>query len=112
MSDVTHVLGAGSDMAGVGAAADIARLGSEQKVIKTAQDFESLLIGEVLAAMRKTVHWGEEPTTANSTFASWFDQHIAQSMAEHGGFGLAESVSKEMQGQINGPKVVEKSVDK
>ena len=89
----------------------VADLRDDTKLLKTVQDFESLMINNVLMAMRKTVSFGKEPSFADSTFYAMFDEKISQVLAEQGGFGLAASVKKEIEGTVNPAQVGKFSVD-
>ena len=69
------------------------------KVHDAAQQFEALLIGQVL----KTVHedgdegWlGSEDQTAGPAMGM-ADEYFAQAIAKRGGFGLAQMISSKLQ---------------
>jgi Rod binding domain-containing protein len=89
----------------------VADLRDDTKLVKTVQDFESLMINNVLMAMRKTVSFGREPSFADSTFYAMFDEKISQVLAEQGGFGLADAVKKEIASPMKPAQVGKFSVD-
>jgi Rod binding domain-containing protein len=62
------------------------------KIRETATQFESLLIGQILSAMRQSegAGWlGGGEDQAGSTMTEMAEQCVAQSLAARGGFGLA-----------------------
>jgi flagellar protein FlgJ len=72
-----------------------------QATKKVAREFEALFIGMMLKSMRETV--GKDGLTGGGrgeeVYGSLLDQEYANSMAQHGGIGLASMIEQ----QLNGP---------
>lgn len=70
----------------------------DQRHLKeTAEQFESLLIGQIMHAMRESSGGGWMGTgedQAGSTMGDFAEQHLAQVMAQQGGFGLASLIEQ------------------
>ncbi|MGJ5820753.1 hypothetical protein [Paludibaculum fermentans] len=66
-------------------------------VKQTAEQFESLLIGQIMHSMRASSGGGWMGTgedQAGSTMGDFAEQHLAQVMAQQGGFGLASLIQQ------------------
>lgn len=71
--------------------------GDPRKLKEAAQQFEALLIGQMLASMRSSDNagWlGEGQDSAGSTMTELAEQCVAQSIAASGGFGLATLIER------------------
>ncbi len=69
------------------------------KAWKTAQDFEALTLGQLLAPMFQTVDTAHGPFGGGDGEAAWqpmLTQEFAKTMARHGGLGLAVPVFHQM----------------
>ncbi|HTA44905.1 MAG TPA: hypothetical protein VK789_20795 [Bryobacteraceae bacterium] len=66
-----------------------------QKAIKAAQDFEALLIGQMLRSVREEESgWlGTGDDDAGSTALGLGEEELAKAMAAGGGFGLAKIIA-------------------
>ncbi len=67
------------------------------KIHETAQQFESLLIGQMLTSMRQSdgAGWlGGGDDQAGQTLTEMAEQCVAQALASRGGFGLAALVEQ------------------
>ena len=53
------------------------------------EQFEALLLGQLLKGMRKTVPVSDEPNTAREMYQEMHDEMLATQLAKHGGIGLA-----------------------
>lgn len=62
----------------------------EQKLRRTAQDFESLFISKLLKSMRSTVPENEAGQFGMGTMREIIDEQLAGFLARQGGIGLAE----------------------
>jgi peptidoglycan hydrolase FlgJ len=62
------------------------RPGAEKAVT---EQFEALLLGQLLKGMRKTVPVSDEPNTAREMYQEMHDEMLATQLAKHGGIGLA-----------------------
>jgi flagellar protein FlgJ len=67
-----------------------------EKIQKAAQDFEALLIGQMLKSVRESSFGGGWGTSDQSgdVAIDMAEQQMAQLMASNGGLGLAKLVSK------------------
>ncbi len=74
---------------------------------KAAREFEAYLVGFLATQMRTTVKGGPFSEGAASMFADLFDQEIGKRVAEGGGFGLRESISRGLGGLSGGVGGVE-----
>lgn len=79
--------------------AQLATAGAQDKrhLKETAEQFESLLIGQIMHAMRESSGGGWMGTgedQAGSTMGDFAEQHLAQVMAQQGGFGLASLIEQ------------------
>lgn len=74
---------------------------------KAAREFEAYLVGFLATQMRTTVKGGPFSEGAASMFADLFDQEIGKRVAEGGGFGLRESISRSLGGVSGGVGGVE-----
>lgn len=66
---------------------------------KTAQDFEAMTLGQMLAPMFETVDAAHGAFGGGEGEAAWrpmLTQELAKSMAAHGGLGLAVPVFRQM----------------
>lgn len=73
---------------------------SPAKIKKAAEDFEALLIGQMLTSVREssTSGWGNSDQAGNGAL-EMADQHIAQLIASNGGLGLARLISAGLETQ-------------
>ena len=84
--------------------AQIAQLKSNAKtdeagsVKEVAQQFESIFINMMLQSMRKaTERSGLMDSDAAQTYEAMFDQELALHLSEHGAFGVAEALERQIQ---------------
>ena len=82
---------------------------SHQKIREAASQFESLLIGQVLKSMHEDGEDGwlgsGEDQTASSAM-SLADEYLAQAISSHGGLGLAEMISRQLDPANNSSRVI------
>ena len=82
-------------------AADDAAPGSKAAKLKAASEqFESLLIGEMLKSVREASDEGWLGSGSDSASESAFgiaESQFAQAIASHGGFGLAKTIQHSME---------------
>jgi Rod binding domain-containing protein len=84
--------------AGTPSSADLANP-SVAKAWKTAQDFEAMTLGQLLAPMFQTVDNAHGQFGGGDGEAAWqpmLTQEFAKTMARHGGLGLAVPVFHQM----------------
>ena len=79
---------------------------SQPTTIKeAAQQLESLFIGQLMAAMRRTAPQGGAIKTSGGEeiFRQMFDQEIAQRISQRGGVGIGEMLNQQLSVQKVGP---------
>src|SRR5579872_7027965 len=72
---------------------------SPEKIAEAAKQFEGLLIGEMFKAMHSDGEQGWLGTGEDQTASSAMgmaDEYFAQAIANHGGFGLAKTVARQL----------------
>lgn len=57
-----------------------------------AEQFEALLLGQLLKGLRKTVPVSDEASTAREIYHEMHDEMLATHLARHGGIGLAAMI--------------------
>jgi Rod binding domain-containing protein len=68
---------------------------SQDKKEQTAKDFESVLLGRFLDAMKDTIgDWGFEQDAASKQVHGLFWLYLARDIAKNGGFGLWKDIYK------------------
>ena len=65
------------------------------KVRAAAQQFEALLIGQLLHSAHESGGWlGSGSDAAGSTATDYAEQHLATTIAKQGGLGIASLIAK------------------
>jgi len=86
---------------GLGASISTGSKDSPEKIVDAAKQFEGLLIGEMFKAMHEDGQEGwlgsGEDDTASSAMGM-ADEYLAQAIAKHGGFGLAQTIARQLTG--------------
>lgn len=68
---------------------------SPAKIRDAAQQFEGLLLGQILEAARQSSGWlGSGADSSSDCAMSFADQQFAAIMAKNGGFGLANLIAQ------------------
>jgi flagellar protein FlgJ len=72
------------------------KIDSPEKVKDAAQQFEALLIGQMLKSVRESGSgWmGGGTDSAGSTATEYAEQHLATVLAHNGGLGLSDLIAK------------------
>ena len=84
---------------------------SQKRAEKIAKDFESLLIDKLLNEMKNTIgDWGFEKDGASKQVQGIFWLHLARDIANKGGFGMWEDISRVLTGE-NRQNLTAESVD-
>jgi peptidoglycan hydrolase FlgJ len=71
----------------------------DSKLYKACQDFEALFIKQMLDVMRKTIHKEDDMLNgglSQDVFEGMLYDQYAKKMAETAGFGLAETIYKQV----------------
>ncbi|WP_174875603.1 flagellar assembly peptidoglycan hydrolase FlgJ [Vogesella oryzae] len=66
-----------------------------------AGQFEGLLLGQLMSAMRENSLGGEDDTGAMDTFRGMYDQQLVEGMVQSGGMGLANMLTQQLMRQAN-----------
>ena len=84
---------------------------SEQNKKQIAKDFESLLLGKLLDAMKNTIgDWGFDKDGASTQVQGIFWMYLARDMANNGGMGLWKDIYESLAG-ADRAEATGKSVD-
>jgi Rod binding domain-containing protein len=79
----------------IGAAPAVPQPDTPARIRDAAQQFEALLIQQLLRGMHEDGGWlGTGGDAASECASSFAEQHLAQSMAEQGGLGLADLIAR------------------
>ncbi len=72
------------------------------KLKKACQDFEAIILKQMLSTMRKSIPKGGlfESGYADEMYQSLNDQELAQGMADSGGTGIADILYDQLSGKI------------
>lgn len=72
---------------------------AQQPSVEMAQDFESLILAQLLKQMRSTSEeeGGLFPGDKSDTYGGMFDMYFGQFLAEKGGLGLTEFISEQFE---------------
>lgn len=70
-----------------------------QKIVQLAQEFESMLISQMLSEMRRSMldEEGEGEGLGRETFTDTLDVEVARAMSQQGGLGFAQVVQKDIE---------------
>ena len=63
--------------------------GNARRLRSAAQDFEALLLAELLKGLRRTVPPSDERSPTGQMYLELLDEHLASSIARQGGIGIA-----------------------
>lgn len=72
-----------------------ANTAASKKALKTAREFESLLIHSMLKSMRKTT-MAENTSNQKAMYDDMLDKHLADTMVEGGGLGVADQLVSQL----------------
>ena len=87
-----------SNVPSLEAATDLPTDKKPAKLADAARQFEALMINELLKAAdsEKTTWLGDDADNASETALGMAQTQLAQSVASHGGFGLARTIERAM----------------
>lgn len=97
--DIFASAGGGMAVSGSGAAAFGGRgIRGADSVEKTARDFETVFLGQMLQPMFESLHGDEEfgNPFGDDVYRDWLVQEYAKKMSDAGGIGIADHVKKEL----------------
>ncbi len=76
------------------------------KIKDSAQQFEALLIGQILhSAQSSDGGWLGSDDSSSSSATDFAEEQLANSMAKQGGFGLAKMIEHELDSRNSAPKI-------
>jgi Rod binding domain-containing protein len=73
-----------------------------EKALKSARDFESILLRHMLESMQKTAHVGSSKSQSGTAYQSMAVEALADGIERGGGLGLADLIAKSLEGEISG----------
>ena len=80
--------------------------GEESKLRKAAEDFEGLLLGQMLQSIRESAlgGWQENHDQAGAVALEMAETQLAQVMASQGGLGIARTLQASMKNRSSEPE--------
>ncbi len=89
-----------------------------KKALETAQQFEQMLVRQLVSSLRSTSKMGGEEggmfgsEPGADTYTDWFDEHVAKDVSEHGRIGVADALMEEFDRVKRGRKTLgDKALD-
>ena len=86
-----------------GAVADTPQI---QKIKQTAQDFEAVLLRQMMREIRNSVFSESSKGGSNATYLSMADEQLANNMAAQGGFGFGKAMAQQMIQQAQAAQLI------
>jgi Rod binding domain-containing protein len=77
-----------------------------QKIKKTAQEFEAVLLRQMMREMRNSVFSETNNVGSSATYVSLADEQLANNMAAQGGFGFGKAMANQMIQQIQAAQLI------
>ena len=84
-------------------AADSAQI---QKIKHTAQEFEAVLLRQMMREMRNSVFSESNKGGSNAAYLSLADEQLANNMASQGGFGFGKAMANQMIQQVQAAQLI------
>ncbi len=81
-----------------------------KKIKQTAQDFEAVLLRQMMREIRNSVFSESSKGGSNATYLSLADEQLANNMASQGGFGFGKAMANQMIQQVQAAQLI-KSAD-
>lgn len=90
-----------SDILGPG----FAGASDHEQLVRTARELETVVLTQMMSAMRKTVPEGGlfQSSLSDDVFRSMLDEEIARATAEKSPFGLADAIVKSLENRVKEP---------
>jgi Rod binding domain-containing protein len=76
----------------------------KEKTLEAARQFEAMMLRHVLSSLEKTTSMGGTKSGGNSTYKSMMVYALADGLAQAGGLGLSDLVSKMLEGELGAAK--------
>ena len=77
-----------------------------QKIKQTAQDFEAVLLRQMMREIRNSAFSESSKGGSNATYLSLADEQLANTMAAQGGFGFGKAMADQMLKQVQAAKLI------
>jgi Rod binding domain-containing protein len=77
-----------------------------QKIRHTAQEFEAVLLRQMMREMRHSVFSESSKGGSNATYLSMADEQMANNMAAQGGFGFGKAMANQMIQQVQAAQLI------
>ena len=77
-----------------------------QKIKHTAQEFEAVLLRQMMREMRSSVFSEAGKGGSNATYLSMADEQLANNMAAQGGFGFGKAMAQQMIQQAQAAQLI------
>jgi len=77
-----------------------------QKIKQTAQDFEAVLLRQMMREIRNSVFSESNKGGSSSTYLSLADEQLANNMAAQGGFGFGKAMAQQMIQQVQAAQLI------
>lgn len=77
-----------------------------QKIKHTAQEFEAVLLRQMMREMRNSVFSETGKGGSNATYLNMADEQLANSMAAQGGFGFGQAMARQMIQQVQAAQLI------
>jgi len=72
------------------------------KALKAAREFESMLLRHVLESMQKASHVGGSESKSSTAYQSMAVEALADGVERGGGLGLADLIAKTLESEVTG----------
>jgi Rod binding domain-containing protein len=86
-------------------AAPVADSDHVKKIKQSAQDFEAVLLRQLLREVRSS-SLTDSSKSSNSTYLQMADEQLANQLAAQGGFGFGKSMAEQMLKQVQAAKLI------
>ena len=73
-----------------------------EKALKAAREFESMLLRHVLESMQKASHVGGSESKSSTAYQSMAVEALADGVERGGGLGLADLIAKTLESEVAG----------
>ena len=77
-----------------------------QKIKQTAQDFEAVLLRQMMRENRNSVFSESSKGGSNAAYLSLADEQMANNMAAQGGFGFGKAMATQMIQQVQAAQLI------
>ena len=77
-----------------------------KKIQQTAQDFEAVLLRQMMREIRNSAFSETSKGGSNATYLSLADEQLANNMAAQGGFGFGKAMAQQMIQQVQAAQLI------